>query len=54
MGTSADRRTNSRNLVELLNACFAETPRAVWGERADAHGPVWAPIHTLSDLVTDP
>jgi crotonobetainyl-CoA:carnitine CoA-transferase CaiB-like acyl-CoA transferase len=50
----AKRRDASRELTEAISAIFATQPRAVWAERLDAQGLIWAPVATLTDVIDDP
>ncbi|HEU4429439.1 MAG TPA: CoA transferase, partial [Myxococcota bacterium] len=50
----AKRRDASRELTEAIGAVFATQPRAVWAERLDAQGLIWAPVATLTDVIDDP
>jgi crotonobetainyl-CoA:carnitine CoA-transferase CaiB-like acyl-CoA transferase len=48
------RAQNSRALVGILAEVFASAPRAEWGRRLDAHGVIWAPAQSMTDVVDDP
>jgi crotonobetainyl-CoA:carnitine CoA-transferase CaiB-like acyl-CoA transferase len=50
----AKRREHSADLTRQIDALFAQHPRAYWAERLDAHGLIWAPVATLTDVVDDP
>jgi len=50
----AKRRASSRELTRQIDAIFATRPRAEWARRLDAHGLIWAPVATLTDVIDDP
>jgi crotonobetainyl-CoA:carnitine CoA-transferase CaiB-like acyl-CoA transferase len=48
------RARNSRELTGILSDIFASAPRAEWGRRLDAHGAIWAPAQSMTDVIADP
>ncbi len=48
------RARNSRELVAILEGAFASAPREEWGRRLDAHGVIWAPVQSMTEVITDP
>jgi crotonobetainyl-CoA:carnitine CoA-transferase CaiB-like acyl-CoA transferase len=49
-----ERGKNSAELIALLDDVFASRRRAEWAEAFDRHALVWAPVQTISDVVSDP
>jgi crotonobetainyl-CoA:carnitine CoA-transferase CaiB-like acyl-CoA transferase len=52
--TARARRENPAELVELLDAIFAERTREEWAEVFDREGLWWAPVQTIEEVVADP
>ncbi|MCH2170264.1 CoA transferase [Myxococcota bacterium] len=48
------RYQNSRELVEILDATFAQRTLEEWGERLNAHSVIWAPTRTILEATQDP
>ena len=49
-----DRRTNSRQLVEILNKVFSEKPLSEWRRILDEHSITFGIISTVEEVVEDP
>ena len=52
--SSKARRQNGAELVEILDAGFAQFTKADVSVRLDAHAIAWAPVQTLAEVVNDP
>ena len=51
----AQRALNAVELIEMLDALFAERTRKEWGEIFDAEENLWwAPVQTMQELLQDP
>ena len=48
------RREHMPEIVDLLDALFAERTLAEWGALLDEHGFTWAPAATVSEFASDP
>ncbi|ALI25835.1 Hydroxyproline dehydratase putative [Mycolicibacterium fortuitum] len=51
--TSRDRRRNTSEFVEVLDAAFAGQPMDVWVQRFDEHRVWWEPVHSPAQVVED-
>ncbi len=51
---AVERFRNSRALVEILDALFAERTLAEWEEALDRDRIIWAPVRTLAEAIRDP
>jgi crotonobetainyl-CoA:carnitine CoA-transferase CaiB-like acyl-CoA transferase len=52
--TVSDRRDNGRELVALLDACFATQDLAQWRAILDDHQLPWSPVPTTAEVAADP
>ena len=52
--TAESRMANAALLISLCDEAFAAAPREHWADRFDEAGLVWAPSHTLPEVVNDP
>ena len=52
--TLAKRREYTVELTRSLDAIFATHDRAHWATQLDAHGMIWAPVATLTEVIDDP
>ena len=50
----AKRRAHSVDLTAQIDAIIAQRPRSHWAQQFDAHGLIWAPVATLTDVIDDP
>ena len=48
------RRANSVELVDIMDAAFAQFTKAEIAERLDAEAIAWAPVQTLAEVAADP
>ena len=48
------RRANAAELVDILDAAFAEHDLAYWREKLDAEDLIWAPLLRPADVYADP
>ena len=49
-----NRRANAAELVDILDAAFAEHDLAYWREKLDAEDLIWAPLMRPADVFADP
>ncbi len=52
--TPRDRFENMPELIDLIDARFAEKTLAEWAEILDGNGLIWGPASTMAELVRDP
>ncbi|MEO0549249.1 MAG: CaiB/BaiF CoA-transferase family protein [Pseudomonadota bacterium] len=52
--SSKGRRTNSAELVKMLDAAFGAFTKAELAERLDTESLAWAPVQTLAEVAKDP
>jgi len=52
--TTRSRFENMPDLIDSIDAAFAEKPLAEWGQIFDEAGLIWGPASTMKELVDDP
>jgi crotonobetainyl-CoA:carnitine CoA-transferase CaiB-like acyl-CoA transferase len=48
------RRAHSIDLTAQIDAIIGQQRRSYWAQQFDAHGLIWAPVATLTDVIDDP
>ncbi len=48
------RAKNSAELITIIDRVFASRPRAEWARLLSDHGLIFAPVQTMSEVVSDP
>lgn len=52
--THQDRWRYNKELIRILDETFATRTLEEWDPRLDAEGVIWAPVHTLDEVIEDP